>query len=81
VHADDHENDIVVSVTDAGPPIDDERFGRMFQPFFTTKSEGLGMGLSICKSIIENHRGRIWAERNPGSDGLTIHIAIPSARG
>jgi signal transduction histidine kinase len=63
-------------VTDSGPPLDESLLKRMFEPFFTTKPNGLGIGLSICKSIIDGHRGRIWPTRNPGG-GLTMHVSVP----
>ena len=66
----------IVSVIDAGPPIDDIALDKMFEPFYTTKASGLGMGLSISRSILDSHRGRIWASRNVG-DGLTVQFAIP----
>lgn len=56
---------MVVAVADTGPGISAEMSARLFDPFFTTKSEGLGMGLNICRSIIEGHRGRLWFEENP----------------
>lgn len=67
---------IVVSVCDAGPPISDEALAVLFEPFSTTKPDGLGMGLSISRSIVEAHGGRIWAERNTDR-GLTVHFTLP----
>jgi PAS domain S-box-containing protein len=55
---------IVVAVGDSGPGIDPEDRERVFQAFYTTKSSGVGMGLSICRSIIEAHGGRLWADAN-----------------
>jgi len=57
-------NDILVAVQDSGSGIDPEHLERVFAPFYTTKSTGLGMGLSICRSIIAAHDGRLWAEAN-----------------
>lgn len=67
---------VVVAVRDHGPPVDDETVRKMFDPFFSTKSDGLGMGLSICQTIIEAHRGQLWAEHNP-KGGLTVKFALP----
>jgi two-component system, LuxR family, sensor kinase FixL len=49
-----------------------------FDPFFTTKSGGMGMGLPISQTILENHDGRIWAESEPGQ-GTVFHVALPLA--
>src|SRR5207302_9865217 len=53
---------VLVAVRDSGPGIDPTRLERVFQAFYTTKSSGVGMGLSICGSIIDAHGGRLWAE-------------------
>ncbi len=67
---------VQVSVADRGHGISDEDLERLFKPFFTTKAEGMGMGLNICRSIIEFHGGRLWVEPNP--DGGTIfHFTLP----
>src|SRR5262249_43383344 len=55
---------MLVAVHDSGPGIDAQHLQRVFDPFYTTKSSGLGMGLSICRSIIDAHGGRLWAEAN-----------------
>jgi PAS domain S-box-containing protein len=70
------DHSIWVTVRDFGPGIDEENLERMFQPFFTTKGTGLGMGLAVCSSIIKDHRGRIWAENNPDG-GATFFIELP----
>lgn len=71
---------ITVSVSDTGPGIDDEIKDKLFIPFFTTKKEGIGMGLRISHSIIEEHGGRIWAENNPIA-GATFYVSLNAYRG
>lgn len=68
--------EIVVSVEDCGVGLPSEIEGKIFDPFFTTKQQGVGMGLSISRSIIESHQGRLWAERRP-SGGSVFQFAIP----
>ncbi len=69
---------IVVSVSDTGPGIPEEVRGMLFRPFVTTKPEGMGLGLSICRTIIEGHGGRLWAQ--PAEDGGTsIRFSLPVA--
>jgi PAS domain S-box-containing protein len=70
---------IQVAVRDFGPGIDPAKLVDIWQPFFTTKRTGLGMGLSISRSIIQAHRGRIWAENHPGG-GAMFTFEIPSVR-
>jgi signal transduction histidine kinase len=70
---------ILVAVEDSGTGIEPEHFGRLFNAFFTTKPDGMGMGLSICRSIIERHGGRIWATRNSGT-GSTFQFTLPACR-
>jgi C4-dicarboxylate-specific signal transduction histidine kinase len=65
-----------VAVEDAGVGIDEERLDQLFEPFFTTKPHGLGMGLSICRSIVHAHGGRLWASRNAGH-GTTFQFVLP----
>jgi C4-dicarboxylate-specific signal transduction histidine kinase len=68
--------ELLVSVADTGPGIDAEHANRLFAPFFTTKPQGIGMGLPICRSIIEAHGGRLWAENNE-SGGAVFHFMLP----
>ena len=66
----------LVRVTDSGPRVDPRLVERMFQPFFTTKSSGMGMGLSICKTIIEAHGGQLTASAN-NPHGMEFQIILP----
>jgi len=74
--ADEHR--IRIDLSDSGIGVKDEQLKHMFERFVTSKPDGLGMGLSISRSIIEAHGGRIWATRNEGR-GLTIHSELPCA--
>jgi signal transduction histidine kinase len=65
-----------VVVSDAGPGIPIDKAEIVFQPLFTTKPKGMGMGLSIARRIIEAHDGKIWAEKKTGS-GAVFHISLP----
>ncbi|RZU43300.1 PAS domain S-box-containing protein [Edaphobacter modestus] len=69
---------IQISVNDTGPGLPPGKSDQLFEAFFTTKPQGSGMGLSISKSIVEAHGGRIWATMNGGC-GATFHFALPSA--
>jgi signal transduction histidine kinase len=67
---------IAVRVVDSGPPVESEVVKKMFQPFFTTKSGGMGMGLSICKTIVEAHGGQLTAAANKPR-GMEFRITLP----
>ena len=68
----------VVSVSDTGSGMTDEVKARLFEPFMTTKKDGMGVGLSICRTIVEAHGGSIWATNNPGG-GATFAFTLPLA--
>lgn len=70
---------VQVSVADTGPGISDDMTEKLFQPFVTTKATGMGMGLNICRGIIEAHGGRLWLESNPGG-GATFRFNVPVAQ-
>jgi signal transduction histidine kinase len=76
---DDH-NTVVVSVADTGSGIDMANLSHIFKPMFTTKARGMGMGLSICKSIIAEHNGWIWATVNIPR-GTIFHFELPFVGG
>ena len=68
-----------VSVTDRGGGVHEKKLEQVFERFFTTKKEGMGLGLSICRTIINAHRGEIWATNN-GDCGATFHFSVPIVR-
>ena len=67
---------VLIQVQDSGKGLDQEQVGRIFEPFFTTKPQGIGMGLSISRSIIESHGGRLWTV--PGSSGALFQFTLPT---
>ena len=80
IRAHRHEGEqVLIEVRDSGVGIEPQVIDNLFNAFFTTKPNGMGMGLSISRSIIEAHGGRIWATRNSGA-GATFHFTLPSYR-
>jgi PAS domain S-box-containing protein len=78
VRSDEHgPNQVLVVMQDSGTGIDSEHAERLFEAFFTTKQGGMGMGLSICRSIVEAHEGRLWATPNDGP-GTTFQFILPA---
>jgi len=70
-------DDVLVAVSDTGPGLDPETLPHIFDAFYTTKSDGTGMGLSICRSIVEAHGGRLWATANMPR-GAILQFTVPS---
>jgi signal transduction histidine kinase len=70
-------NDLCVGVQDTGPGLSPETLSRLFEPFYTTKPNGMGMGLTICRSIVESHGGRLWASACE-PHGALFQFAIPA---
>ncbi len=73
------DDSVELSVQDQGIGTSEQNLDRLFEPFYTTKPDGTGMGLAINRTIIEGHGGRIWATRNP-EGGMTFHFSIPACR-
>jgi two-component system sensor kinase FixL len=71
---------VELKVRDSGIGIEPKHLERMFEPFFSTKPQGMGMGLAICSTIARTHRGRLWAENNSDA-GMTLHLELPVDRG
>jgi PAS domain S-box-containing protein len=67
---------VIVSVTDRGSSIPEKKMEEIFEPFFTTKEKGMGLGLSICRTIVTAHRGKLWATNNPDG-GATFYFSLP----
>jgi signal transduction histidine kinase len=66
-------------VEDSGPGIDQNNVDKIFDPFFTTKRQGMGLGLSICRSIVEAHGGKLTVA-NGNSEGAIVQIVIPQCK-
>jgi PAS domain S-box-containing protein len=73
----DAAGDVLVTVRDTGPGLDPKSMARVFEAFYTTKREGMGMGLAICRSIVEDHGGRLWASANEPR-GAVFQLTLPA---
>jgi signal transduction histidine kinase len=69
--------EVAISVRDSGVGVDPTVFEKLFEPFFTTKPRGMGMGLFVSRSIVERHRGHLWALTSEGQ-GATFHVTLPA---
>jgi signal transduction histidine kinase len=74
----EEKTEVLVSVQDAGTGFKPEEQDRLFEAFYSTKADGMGMGLAISRSIVEAHGGRLWAEANQGA-GATFLLSLPIA--
>ncbi len=72
----DGDDFVLISVSDTGPGIAEGKLDQVFEPFFTSKANGMGLGLSVCRTIINAHGGKLWAEHNSGR-GATFHLLLP----
>jgi PAS domain S-box-containing protein len=79
ISTEQHRTGVLVAVRDSGPGIDPAHLDRVFEAFYTTKSRGVGMGLSICRSIIDAHGGRLWAEANEPR-GAVFQFTLPAVQ-
>jgi PAS domain S-box-containing protein len=77
--AKEQEDAILITVRDSGASVNSESLERFFETFYSTKSDGMGIGLSICRSIVEAHGGRIWATANE-PHGVALHLILPSSQ-
>jgi len=67
-----------IRVTDTGPGLAPEALEKVFEPFYTTKADGIGIGLALSRSIVDAHGGRLWATAGPRR-GATFHLTLPMA--
>lgn len=73
----DSDNKVFVEVSDTGPGLPEEDLERLFDPFFSRKSDGLGLGLSISRTLVESHGGKLSVQQNPDT-GLTFRFTLPT---
>jgi signal transduction histidine kinase len=67
---------VLLEVSDNGVGIDPEKMTQIFEAFFTTKEHGTGLGLSLCRTIVESHGGHLWASHDQ-AEGATFHLQLP----
>ena len=74
------DENITIEISDTGSGIPEDIKDKIFEPLFTTKQKGTGLGLVSCRNIIEQHGGKIWAESEAGKGGTTMSITLPTTR-
>jgi len=75
------DNDLVrLCVRDTGPGLHEEEAKRIFDSFYSTKPDGMGVGLSICRNLAESHQGHLWVEPRPDDGGATFNLTLPVAK-
>jgi PAS domain S-box-containing protein len=79
IRSDKDSQQVVFGVKDTGPGIPEENLADVFEPFYSTKEDGCGLGLSICYGIVERHGGQIWVENNTDGPGCTFYVSLPLA--
>lgn len=70
---------VEISVVDSGPGIPPQTLDQVFEPFYTTKAQGMGLGLTVCRTIVAAHGGKLWAANN-NPRGATFHVSLPFAK-
>ena len=70
---------MMAASNDSGTGVPEDALSRIFEPFYTTKAQGIGIGLSISRSIVEAHGGRLWATKRESAPGLCLHVELPRA--
>jgi C4-dicarboxylate-specific signal transduction histidine kinase len=78
IRSDARESELLVMVKDSGSGLDPRHLPHIFDTFFTTKKNGMGMGLSISRSIIDAHSGRLWASSDRAAQGTAFHFSLPA---
>jgi len=81
VRADEGTSQVEVAVMDSGPGVSEAAARQIFKPFFTTKENGMGLGLALCRTIVEAHGGKLWNELRPPQDGATFRFTLRALSG